>query len=75
VLLLLVVCVLSTAVKQRQKPPEMVDDSITKANAAAEVLCAAVQPLPLGVEVAARRPWFRSFLMDLVCRKLAMTQI
>ena len=34
-------------------------------HAAAELLCAVVQPLPLGVEVAARRQWFRSFLMDL----------
>jgi hypothetical protein len=74
-LLLLLVCVRPTAVKQQQKSPEMVDNGITKATAAAEVLCAAMQPLPLGVEVAARRPWFWSFLMDLVCRKLAMTQI
>ena len=53
----------------------MVLQLIPEATAAAEVLCVVVQPLPLGVKVAARRPWFRSFLMDLTHRKIAMTQI
>ena len=66
-LLMAMLCVRSTAVTQRREPPEMVLQLIPEATAAAEVQCAEVQPLPLGVEVAARRPWFRSFLMDLRC--------
>ena len=35
----------------------MVIDGIPEASAAAEVLYEVVRPLPLGGEVAARRPW------------------
>ena len=42
-----------TAVMQPREFAEMVVDGIPKATDAAEVLCAVVRRLPLGVEVAA----------------------
>ena len=57
VLLMVMVCVRSTGVMRTQEQSEMVVNGIPEASAAAEVLCEVVRPLPLGGEVAARRPW------------------
>ena len=40
---------------------DMVEEGIHEAAATSEVLCVVVWPLPLGVEVAAYRPWLRLF--------------
>ena len=47
------VCVWHTGVIQPREFAELIVDIIPEATAAAEVLCEAVWPLPLGVEVAA----------------------
>jgi hypothetical protein len=57
VVLVAMVCVRSTAVMRTREQSEMVVDGIPKASAAAEVLYEVVRPLPLGGEVAVRRPW------------------
>ena len=54
---MVMVCAQSTGVMQTQEQSEMVVNGIPEASAAAEVLCEVVWPLPLGGEVAARRPW------------------
>ena len=53
VLLVAMVFVHPTAVMQPREFAEMIVDGIPKATDAAEVLCAVVRRLPLGVEVAA----------------------
>ena len=55
--LVAVMCLRCTAVMRTQEQSEMVVDGIPEASAAAEVLYEVVRPLPLGGEVAVRRPW------------------
>ena len=57
IVLVAVMCVQCTAVMRTWEQSGMVVDGIPEASAAAEVLYEVVRPLPLGVEVAARRPW------------------
>ena len=57
VVLVAVMCLRCTAVMRIREQSDMVVDGIPEASAAAEVLYEVVRPLPLGGEVAARRPW------------------
>ena len=53
----------------------MVEEGIREAAAMAEWLELLVLWLPLGVEVAAYRPWLRSFLADFACFARVIFQI
>ena len=57
VALVAVMCLRCTAVMRTREQAEMVVDGIPKASAAAELQELMLWPLPLGGEVAARRPW------------------
>jgi hypothetical protein len=69
------VCARSTEVIQPWEFSEMVEEGIREAAAMAEWLELLVLWLPLGVEVAAYRPWLRSFLADFACFARVIFQI
>jgi hypothetical protein len=74
-LLLAMVCARSTRVLQPREFSEMVVRSIPEWFASAEWLELLVLWLPLGVKVAAYRPWLRSFLADFACFARVIFQI